>query len=408
MSPSAPPSNALAQPSLRRFAWLSIAAALTTIALKSVAYLATGSVGLLSDALESLVNLVAAIVALVVLHIAESPPDDGHEWGHEKVEYFASAFEGAAIFAAAVAIMFTAVPRLLDPRPLEAVGVGLIVSCAASLVNLVVARVLLSAGKRHRSITLEADGHHLMTDVWTSVGVVVGVGLVAITKLPILDAVVAILLALNIVWTGGRLLVRSAMGLLDASVAKEERAEIEAVLRRFAEAEGIEWHALRTRQAGSRRFIAVHILVPGKWNVKKGHDLCERIERDLRAIAPKTTVLTHLEPLEDDISQHDKGLDRDSDAPPEDRGATLLVLLAVLTAPGLARADQPAFFEAEASLTAASNWATRPAARAATQLARLPRLQLDPPAAAGTTTGRGKRLPLPQRPRPMCRPKPCS
>jgi cation diffusion facilitator family transporter len=320
VAPSAPPSNAIGRPSLRRFAWLSIAAALTTIALKSVAYLATGSVGLLSDALESLVNLVAAIVALIVLHIAESPPDDEHEWGHEKVEYFASAFEGAAILAAAVAIMFTAVPRLLDPRPLEAVGFGLIVSCAASLVNLVVARILLATGKRHRSITLEADGHHLMTDVWTSVGVVAGVGLVAITELPVLDAVVAILVALNIVWTGGKLLVRSAMGLLDASVSKEERAAIEAVLHGFA-AEGIEWHALRTRQSGSRRFITVHILVPGKWNVKKGHDLCERVERELRATGPKTTVMTHLEPIEDDISQHDKGLDRDSDPPPEDRGA---------------------------------------------------------------------------------------
>ncbi len=313
-------SNPPAQRSLRRYAWLSIAAALVTIALKSLAYWATGSVGLLSDALESLVNLVAAIVALVVLHIAESPPDDEHEWGHEKVEYFSSAFEGAAILAAAVAIMFTAVPRLLDPRPLEAVGVGLAVSTAASLVNLVVARILLKAGKLHRSITLEADGHHLMTDVWTSIGVIVGVGLVVITGLEILDPVVAILLALNIVWTGWKLLVRSAMGLLDASVSKEERAAIEAVLQRFAEADGIEWHALRTRQSGSRRFIAVHLLVPGRWNVKKGHDLCERVERELRATAPKTTVMTHLEPLEDDISHRDKGLDRDSDAPPEGQG----------------------------------------------------------------------------------------
>ena len=317
MAPSAPPPSATsASPSLRRFAWLSIAAALATIALKTVAYLATGSVGLLSDALESLVNLVAAIVALVVLHIAESPADDEHEWGHEKIEYFSSAFEGAAILAAAVAIMFTAVPRLLAPQPLEAVGVGLAVSCAASLINLIVARILLAAGKRHRSITLEADGHHLMTDVWTSGGVLVGVGLVEITNLPVLDAVVAILLALNIVWTGWKLLVRSAMGLLDAGVSKDDRAVIEAVLQRFREAEGIEWHALRTRQSGSRRFISVHLLVPGRWTVQSGHDLCERIERELRAIVPKTTVMTHLEPIEDDISQHDIGLDRDSDVPP--------------------------------------------------------------------------------------------
>jgi len=312
----ASPATEPSEPSLRRFAWLSIGAALLTIALKSLAYLATGSVGLLSDALESLVNLVAAIVALIVLTIAESPADEEHEWGHEKVEYFSSGFEGAAILAAAVAIMFTAIPRLLDPKPLESVGLGLVISVLASVVNLVVARILLAAGKKHRSITLEADGHHLMTDVWTSVGVVVGVGLVALTDIAWLDPLVAIGVALNIVWTGWRLLVRSAMGLLDSSVSKDDRAGFEAILQRYRDDEGIEWHALRTRQSGSRRFVTVHLLVPGSWTVQRGHDLCERVERDLRGTSPKTTVFTHLEPIEDDISFHDQGLDRDSDVPP--------------------------------------------------------------------------------------------
>jgi cation diffusion facilitator family transporter len=295
--------------SLSRFAWLSIAAAVVTIALKTIAWHITGSVGLLSDALESIVNLVAAIVALLALRVAESPADEEHAHGHEKVEYFSSGLEGALILAAAAAIAFAAMQRLLHPAPIEALGFGLAVNVAASAVNLVVARVLLGAAKRYRSIVLEADGHHLMTDVWTSAGVVAGLGLVHVTGLSWLDPVVAIGVACNIVITGIRLLRRSGRGLLDASLPAESVGEIERTLAGFRP-DGVAFHALKTRQAGTRTFVSVHLLVPGSWSVKRGHDMAERVEAAIRELAPKTTVLTHLEPIEDPASYEDQGLDR--------------------------------------------------------------------------------------------------
>ena len=288
MTAEAPPPAPPNRGHLARYAWLSIAAAFTTIALKTVAWQLTGSVGLLSDALESLVNLVAAVVALIVVKYAAAPPDAEHEHGHDKAEYFSSGLEGALIMVAAVSIVASAVPRLLAPQPLESVGLGLAVSAAASLVNLLVGRKLIGVGKKERSITLEADGHHLMTDVWTSGGVIVGV-------------------ALQILWTGGKLMKRSGMGLLDTSVTAEERHVIEAALDAF-KTDGVDWHALRTRQAGSRRFIVVHVLVPGDWTVQRGHDLLERVETALRATAPGTSVTTHLEPLEDARAYGDQGL----------------------------------------------------------------------------------------------------
>lgn len=294
---------------LTRYGWLSVGAGVTTLALKLLAWWLTGSVGLLSDALESIVNVVAALVAVWVLRVAAAPPDVEHEHGHDKAEYFSSGLEGALILAAAIAIIVSAVPRLLAPRPLEAVSVGLVVSTGASAVNLAVSRILLRAGRRHRSITLEADGRHLMTDVWTSAGVMVGVAAVQLTGLLWLDPVLAIGVALQITWTGGRLLHRSGMGLLDSSVAKEDRAAIEAVLERYR-AEGATWHALRTRLSGARRFVSVHVLVPGDWTVKRGHDLLERLEADLRATAPMTTVMTHLEPVEDESAYADTELER--------------------------------------------------------------------------------------------------
>lgn len=298
------------------FAWLSVGAAVATILLKGVAYHLTGSVGLLSDALESVVNLAGAVGAVVALRIAARPADEEHPYGHEKFEYFSSGLEGALVFVAAVAILISALPRLWSPTPLESVGVGLAVSSVASLINLAMARVLLAAGRRHRSVALEADGHHLMTDVWTSVGVIIGVTLVAITDLPILDPIVAILVALNILWTGYQLLYRSGMGLLDSALPRDERDAIDKVLDRYRIERGVEFHALRTRQAGARRFVTMHLLVPGQWTVQAGHDLSEEIERDLRALAAKTTILTHIEPMEDDTSFRDQGLDRQSDPPP--------------------------------------------------------------------------------------------
>lgn len=295
--------------SLARFAWLSIAAAIVTIALKSAAYLLTGSVGLLSDALESVVNLVAALITLGMVSLAARPPDEDHAWGYGKAEYFSSGAEGALILGAAGAIVWAAIPRLQHPRPIESVGFGLAVSVAASLVNLVVARILLRAGRRHHSIALEADAHHLMTDVWTSAGVLAGVLAVALTGWQILDPLIAIAVAGQILWTGVKLVRRSAVGLLDRSFEPAEQAAVQAVLDRRAGA-AIQFHALRTRQAGARRFVTVHVLVPGDWSVHQGHALCEQLELEISAAVPNTTVLTHLEAVEDPASFQDQDLDR--------------------------------------------------------------------------------------------------
>lgn len=295
--------------SLKPYAWLSIGAALATIALKSAAWLMTGSVGLLSDALESLVNLAGALMALAMLSIAERPADEGHAFGHGKAEYFSSGFEGLLILVAAGAIAMTAVQRLLDPQPLEQLGIGLAVSLAAAIVNLVVGRILLLAGKRQRSIALEADARHLLTDVWTSAGVIVGVGAVAITGWSWLDPAVALLVAANIVWAAWGLLRRSGGGLMDGSVPPGEYAQVLTVLERYR-LQGIDFHALRTREAGARSFISLHVLVPGAWTVTRAHQLVEELDREIRRELPHATVFTHLEPLEDPASQEDIGLDR--------------------------------------------------------------------------------------------------
>lgn len=296
-------------PSLIRFAQLSIAAAIVTIALKAGAYFLTGSVGLLSDALESLVNLAAALMALGMLTIAARPPDEEHAYGHGKAEYFSSTVEGALILVAAVSIGYTAIERLRNPQPIEQIGLGLVVSVFASLVNFVVARILLNAGRQYRSITLEADAKHLMTDVWTSVGVVIGVGAVAITGLQWLDPVIALLVAANIVWSGVQLVRESALGLLDTGWPQAERMAVINILESYR-AQGISHHSLRTRQAGTRRFMSVHILVPGAWTVQRGHNLLEEIEGKIRHISPEITVFTHLEPIEDPVSFEDRQLDR--------------------------------------------------------------------------------------------------
>ncbi|MFO0567319.1 MAG: cation diffusion facilitator family transporter [Polyangiaceae bacterium] len=299
----------MATASIAKYAWLSIAAAITTIALKVAAWRLTGSVGLLSDAAESGVNLVAALTALWMLELAARPADEEHTYGYSKAEYFASGVEGALILVAAVAIFWAASGRLLHPEPIEQAGFGLAVSVAASGVNLAVARVLFKAGKRHHSIALEADAHHLMTDVWTSGGVLLGVGLVALTGWQRLDPIVAILVALNIVWAGVQLMRRSARGLLDPALVPEDQNALREVLRRY-EGPELRFHALRTRQAAARRFISLHVLVPGAWTVDRGHQLLEEIEREIRAAIPNAHVLTHLEPIEDPRSFEDEGLDR--------------------------------------------------------------------------------------------------
>jgi cation diffusion facilitator family transporter len=295
--------------SLQRFAWLSIAAAVATITLKTVAWWLTGSVGLLSDAMESVVNLAAAIVALWMLTLAARPPDEEHAYGYSKAEYFASAFEGALIFVAALAIGWAAVDRLIHPQPLERVGAGVIVSVIASAVNFGVARVLFRAGRKHRSIALEADARHLMTDVWTSVGVIVGIIAVALTGWERLDPVIALGVAANIVISGFRLMRRSALGLLDRALPEADRHAIAAVLARY-EDKGLEFHALRTRQAAGRSFVSLHVLVPGDWSVRRGHELVEEIESELREAVPRASILAHLEPLGEPASYRDQRLDR--------------------------------------------------------------------------------------------------
>lgn len=302
------------RPSLTRFAWLSITAAVVTIALKAAAYMLTGSVGLLSDALESLVNLFGAVVNLVILSIAARPPDEEHGYGHDKAEYFASGMIGALILLAAASIAFTAIPRLITPQPIEQLNIGLALSILATVVNVAVALVLLQAGRRSRSIALEADGHHLLTDVWTSVGVLVGIGIVQVTGLQRIDPIIALLVAANIVWSGVQIIRRSALGLLDTALPVEERNMIGEVLERYAQ-EGVQYHALRTRQSGARRFVSLHVLVPGTWTVLQGHELLEQIERDVRIALPNTNVFTHLEPLEDPISWEDVTLDRPDGKP---------------------------------------------------------------------------------------------
>ena len=294
---------------LVRFALLSVLAALVTIGLKGAAYLLTGSIGLLSDALESFVNLIAAGVALLALSVAARPADEDHAYGHTKAEYFSSAFEGALILVAAASIVVAAVRRLVDPRPITEPGVGLAIIAVASAIHLVVARVLLRAARRHESITLEADAQHLMTDVWTSAGVIVGVGAAALTGWHRLDAVVAIAVAANVLYTGFRLLRRSMLGLLDTSLPAETLARIKTILDSHGKA-GVRYHALRTRQAGARRFISFHILVPGDWTVQRGHDLLEEIEERVREAVPRSVVDTHLEPIEDPVSWEDARLER--------------------------------------------------------------------------------------------------
>lgn len=303
----------MATPSLTRFAWLSIGAALATMGLKALAYLLTGSVGLLSDAMESLVNLAGAVMALSMLAVAARPADEDHPHGHGKAEYFSAGVEGTLILVAAASIAYAAVQRLRHPQPLEQVGLGLGVSVLASLVNLGVALILLRAAKQHRSATLDANAHHLLTDVWTSAGVLVGVGLVALTGWLRLDPLVAIAVALNIVWTGGRIVRDSVYGLMDAALPPAEQEVLRQLLEPY-EREGVEYHALRTRQSGAQRFVSLHVLVPPEWTVQQGHDLVERIEADIRRALPPVSVLTHLEPLGDPAAMADIELHREDRA----------------------------------------------------------------------------------------------
>jgi len=282
----------------------SVATSLVTMALKSGAYFLTGSVGLLSDALESGVNLAAALVALATLSYAHSGEDDDHNFGHEKAEYFSSGIEGALIFVAAAAIIWSAVPRLASPRPLEQVGVGLALSVLAAGANLLCGWFLLKGAREHRSITLEADAHHLLTDVWTTVGVIAAVAVVHFTGWLLLDPLIAIAVSVQILRTGWSLIRRSFEGLMDRAIPADERERIVAVLEQV-KAKGGDYHRLRTRVSGKKSFVDVHLLVPGVMSVQEAHDLADRFEQEIQAVVPHVEVLTHLESLEDPRSWAD-------------------------------------------------------------------------------------------------------
>jgi cation diffusion facilitator family transporter len=297
--------NESAPVNLLKFAYLSIVTGFVVFGMKIGAYLATGSVGLLSDALESIVNIVAAIVALFALRTAMKPADNVHHFGRGKAEYFSASIEGFMILLAALVIVFTAVERIISPRPLEAVGWGLTISSLASLLNGAVAVILIRAGKKHRSPVLDADGKHLLTDVWTSVGVVIGVGLVVVTKWERLDGIVAMAVGLNIIITGVNLLRSSTAGLMDKALSDEDHQKIVEVLTKH-ESEIVKFHALQTREAGRQRFVSMHVLVPGDWSIQKGHDLSEIIEAEIKAHLENTTVSTHVEPIEDERSWADE------------------------------------------------------------------------------------------------------
>ena len=286
---------------------LSIGAALLTLALKSAAYAVTGSVGLLSDAMESLINLVASVTALGAVWYSAKPVDTSHTYGHEKIEYFASGLEGMLILVAAGGIGWLAVRRLLTPHELEPLGLGLALSVVAAGINGVVGMILVRAGKRHGAIVLEADGKHLLTDVWTSAGVVLGLGLVALTKLEILDPIVALVMAVNILWTGVDLIRRSLDGLMDHALPEAEQVQLRQAIEPHLEAH-MAYHALRTRRAGTRRFADFHLLVPGTMSVQAAHEIGDRIEAAMMAALPKIEITVHVEPIEATQSWHDSEL----------------------------------------------------------------------------------------------------
>lgn len=290
--------------SLIKYAYLSIATGIAVFLLKIGAWYYTGSVGLLSDALESTVNIVAAVIALFALKAAAKPADKEHHFGRGKAEYFSAQIEGFMILLAALIIVVTAAERFLHPRALEQLGWGLAISTIASGLNGAVAVILMRAGKAHRSPVLDADGKHLLTDVWTSVGVIVGVALVQITGYLRLDSIVAMAVGINIIVTGFHLLRESTSKLMDKSLSDEDHAEIVAVLKKF-ESDEVKFHALQTRESGRHRFVSMHVLVPGAWSIQKGHDLSENVEAEIIAALPDTTVSTHVEPIEDPRSWED-------------------------------------------------------------------------------------------------------
>ena len=283
---------------LERFLWLSLATALATVTLKAAAAVITNSVGMWSDALESTVNLLAAGIALWALRVSARPADHNHDFGHGKAEYLSAAVEGTLIIVAAAAIIWSAAQRLLNPVPLESVGLGIVLATIASALNVVTGLLLIGAGKRYRSITLEADGRHLMTDVWTSVGVLAGIAVVGLTHLYWLDPVIAFAVGVNIVFTGYGLVRRSVVGLLDATLPPDEVAQIQQALVPLTDDPRVHLTDLRTRETGRQRFVQATLTVPGDWTVRRSHDLADRVESEVEHVLPGTVTFVHVEPAD--------------------------------------------------------------------------------------------------------------
>ena len=281
---------------LERFIWLSIATAIATVAIKAYAAWLTNSMGLWSDAMESTVNLVAALVALWALKLAAKPADHNHDFGHGKAEYMSAAVEGTLIFVAAALIIYSAIQRLFAPQPLEQLGVGLALSMLATLLNLGTGLLLIRAGRTHRPITLEADGRHLLTDVWTSVGALVAIGLVALTGWLVLDPIIALAVGANILFTGYTLVRRSVVGLLDAALPEDEVAIVSAVLADTCDDPRVEITELRTRESGRQRFVYATLSVPGGWTVRRSHVVADEVEHAVDVALPGTTTFVHIEP----------------------------------------------------------------------------------------------------------------
>lgn len=284
--------------SIASIMWISIIASVLTIGLKWFAFSVTGSVGFMSDALESGVNLLAAIVAFYSLTVAARPADIEHPFGHEKAEYFSSLAEGVLIIIAAFGIAYAAINRMYHPQPLESLGFGMLLSVGATLVNLITARILLHYSKKYNSITIEADAHHLMTDVWTTVGIILGIFLVKLTGWQLLDPIMAILVALSIVYTGIKLVFRSMDGLMDSRVSEKDMILIREVLNAYKSDE-IDYHALYTRRASAKQFITFHLLFPGEYTVHQAHEVTKKVEADLKLKLPLADIFIHVEPLND-------------------------------------------------------------------------------------------------------------
>lgn len=281
---------------LERFMQLSIAAAVATIILKALAAWFTGSVGFLSDAFESIVNLVAAIAGFYALRIASKPADDNHQFGHGKAEYVSALVEGAMIFIAAGMIVYTAIQRFFVPQPIEEPGWGLALSTLSSVLNAAVGIALIRAGKRYRSATLDADGHHLLTDVWTSVGVLVGIAAVYLTGWMWLDPVVALAVGINILWTGYTLLRDSVSSLLSEALPADERQQIRQLLARLEKEQSVTFTDRRTVASGRQRLVYLTMEVPGEWSVMHSHEVADVVEIALDELYPGCSAFIHVEP----------------------------------------------------------------------------------------------------------------